>query len=313
MSADRPGDIGSKLRAARERRGMSLRQIADRTKIAVAVLEALERNDISRLPGGIFSRAFVRSYAQEVGLDPETTIQDFIVQFPQDSVTAGHPRAGQSEDVELFESDRRMASSALWILLVSIPLVGGVLYFTISDRGTGAAADRPAAPQATAPELPRRIKTPGESAPAPPAAADAANPSAARAVPPAGGVPAPPSPAAPAGSALPAPAAQSAAPPAPEAAPTGRVSDEALTITLAARSPVWVSATVDGRKSIGRLLQPGQQETVEVKREMVLTAGDAAAVKMMVNGAEARALGKTGEVITARVTPANFKEFLQTR
>ena len=57
----------------------------------MGALEALERNDISRLPGGIFSRAFVRSYASEVGLDPEATIQEFIAQFPQDSVTAGHP------------------------------------------------------------------------------------------------------------------------------------------------------------------------------------------------------------------------------
>jgi cytoskeleton protein RodZ len=302
MSADRPGDIGSKLRAARERKGVSLRQIADRTKIAVAVLEALERNDISRLPGGIFSRAFVRSYAQEVGLDPETTIQDFIGQFPQDSVTAGHPRAGQSEDVELFESDRRMASSALWILLVSIPLAGGVLYFTMSDRGTGTATSPPATATTPAPESPRGIKAPGESAPAPAVATEAST----APVPPAGA-------AAPAESSLATPASQGAAPLAPLAAPTGGVSDDSLTITLAARRPVWVSATVDGRKSIGRLLQPGQQETVEVKREMVLTAGDAAAVKMMLNGAEARALGKIGEVITARVTPSNFKEFLQTR
>jgi cytoskeleton protein RodZ len=306
MSADRPGDIGSKLRAARERRGVSLRQIADRTKIAVAVLEALERNDISRLPGGIFSRAFVRSYAQEVGLDPETTIQDFIGQFPQDSVTAGHPRAGQSEDVELFESDRRMASSALWILLVSIPLAGGVLYFTMSDRGTGAATSLPATARTAAPESPPRIKTPGESAPAP--TADKGAPTA-PAVPPAGA-------AAPAETSPPAPASPGTAPPAlpaPAPAPASAVSEDGLTITLTARRPVWVSATVDGRKSIGRLLQPGQHETVEVKREMVLTAGDASAVKMMLNGTEARALGKIGEVITARVTPANFKEFLQTR
>ena len=67
MSADRtPGDFGSRLRAARERRGITLRQIASSTKISVGVLEALERNDISRLPGGIFGRAFVRSYAVEV-------------------------------------------------------------------------------------------------------------------------------------------------------------------------------------------------------------------------------------------------------
>src|SRR6188474_410194 len=88
MSADRtPGDFGSRLRAARERRGITLRQIASSTKISVGVLDALERNDISRLPGGIFGRAFVRSYAVEVGLDPEATIQDFMAAFPNDSVT----------------------------------------------------------------------------------------------------------------------------------------------------------------------------------------------------------------------------------
>src|SRR5471032_277285 len=102
--ANRPaGDFGRKLREARERRGVSLRQIANATKIGMSALEALERNDISRLPGGIFSRAFVRSYAIEVGLDPEATIQEFIAQFPQDSVTAGHPALTQAEDHEAIE------------------------------------------------------------------------------------------------------------------------------------------------------------------------------------------------------------------
>src|SRR5476651_2466041 len=108
MATDRAtGDFGRNLRDARERRGITLRQIANATKIAVAVLEALERNDISRLPGGIFGRAFVRSYAVEVGLDPEETIQDFIAQFPNDSVTVGHPTTQQIEDNESLESDRR--------------------------------------------------------------------------------------------------------------------------------------------------------------------------------------------------------------
>src|SRR5712691_4344117 len=114
MSADRsPSNFGSKLREARERRGVTLRQIANATKIAVGVLDALERNDISRLPGGIFGRGFVRSYAIEVGLDPEATIQDFIAQFRDDSVTAGHPSSTQIEDNEAIESDRRMASTFL--------------------------------------------------------------------------------------------------------------------------------------------------------------------------------------------------------
>src|SRR5262249_54778671 len=88
---------------------------------------------------------------------------------------------------------------------------------------------------------------------------------------------------------------------------------DTLTVVLAARRPVWVSATVDGQKAMGRLLQTGEQETVEVRRELVITAGDAAAIRMTLNGGEARALGKTGEVVTAHLSLANFKEFLQTR
>src|SRR5436309_1479788 len=100
MAADRnPTTFGGRLRDASERRGVSLREIANATKISVGVLEALERNDISRLPGGIFGRAFVRSYAVEVGLDPERAIQEFIAQFPHDSVVAGHPTAERVDPV----------------------------------------------------------------------------------------------------------------------------------------------------------------------------------------------------------------------
>src|SRR5213078_1926097 len=120
MSADRiAGGLGGKLRDARERRGVSLRQIANATKISVGVLEALERNDIAKLPGGIFGRAFVRSYAIEVGLDPEATIQDFIAHFPNDSVIAGHPTSDQVEDHEAVESERRTAGTFLWLLVIS--------------------------------------------------------------------------------------------------------------------------------------------------------------------------------------------------
>src|SRR5215468_8994778 len=113
------GDFGSRMRQTREQRGVSLRQIAQTTKLSVSALEALERNDVSRLPGGIFSRAFVRSYAAEVGLDPESTIQEFMDQFPHDSVTAGHPGTVRIEDNEALESDRRMARTFLRLLAIS--------------------------------------------------------------------------------------------------------------------------------------------------------------------------------------------------
>ena len=82
---------------------------------------------------------------------------------------------------------------------------------------------------------------------------------------------------------------------------------------MSVKRPCWVSATVDGQKAIERLLQAGEEQTVEVRREMVLTAGDASAITMTLNGADAKPLGRAGEVVTARLNLTNFKDFLQTR
>jgi cytoskeleton protein RodZ len=276
MSAERSStDFGTKLREARERRGVSLRAIADATKISVAVLEALERNDVSRLPGGIFSRAFVRSYALEVGLDPETTIQEFVAQFPHDSVTAGHQTSAAQESASL-EHDRRVAKTFIQLLGVGVPILGAVLYFGIGMRRATRVPDPLPPVTTTTPE-----------AQAPPAATTQTPP------------PAPPVPA----TVAPVPAAKADPPP----------DDEGFTIGLLARRRCYVSATVDGRKVIEQLLSDGDQRTLEVKREMVLTVGDAAAITLTLNGAPARPLGKSGEVITVRVNLANFKDYLSTR
>jgi cytoskeleton protein RodZ len=299
MSPERTSSgFGERLRDARERRGISLRQIANATKISVSVLEALERNDISKLPGGIFGRAFVRSYAIEVGLDPEATIQDFIVHFPNDSVTAGHPASARSEDHVAVEGERQTARTFLWLIMISVPVAAGLLYF--------ASRQVPAEP----------LPPPPIAAPAtdPPAAPDSPPTAAAEQPGPAPGVGAPPPSAANAG----VPAATTAVPaatpaPAPTDAGAAATSGDQLTVTLTAKRPCWVSATVDGQKSIDRLLQTGERQTVTVRREMVLTAGDASLIAVQFNGADARALGKSGEVVTARFSPTNYKEYLQVR
>jgi len=91
-------------------------------------LEALERSDLSRLPGGIFTRAFIRAYAQEVGLDPDRTIQDFIAELPTDAATATtHPAV--VEDSEKLESDRKAVTTALRLVLFSAPIISLVTYY----------------------------------------------------------------------------------------------------------------------------------------------------------------------------------------
>ena len=137
------GDVGGMLRQARERRGLSLRQISNATKIAMITLEALERNDVKRLPGGIFTRSFVRAYALEVGLDPEVVIDAFMGQFPQDSVTAGHPATSQIEDHEAVDSDRRTATTFLRLVAIGIPVAAVVVYLgTLEHSKTSSTAPR---------------------------------------------------------------------------------------------------------------------------------------------------------------------------
>jgi cytoskeletal protein RodZ len=124
-------DFGARIRQAREQRGISLRQIAETTKISISVLEALERNDLSRLPGGIFSRGFVRSYAVEIGVDPEQAVRDFMAQFPQDSVTAGSPHVIVNE---LGPGTRRLDPRALFLLGTIVLGVAAILYWSLAAR-----------------------------------------------------------------------------------------------------------------------------------------------------------------------------------
>ena len=62
---------------------MSLDQIAAETKIPIELLEALEDNDLSRWPVGIYARAYIRQYASAVGLDTEETVNEFCRWFPE--------------------------------------------------------------------------------------------------------------------------------------------------------------------------------------------------------------------------------------
>ena len=116
-------EFGLLLKQARERRGISLRQIASATKISTGALEALERGDFSRLPGGIFSRAFVRAYAIEAGLDPEETVR----QYTELADAAAASSAREVAVAEITEDDRmfleRQRKAGVWLRVIAVSLV----------------------------------------------------------------------------------------------------------------------------------------------------------------------------------------------
>lgn len=91
-------------------------------------LEALERSDVSRLPGGIFTRAFIRAYAEEVGLDPDRTMHDFIAELPPDAATAT-AHSPVVEDGAQLESDRRAVTTGMRLALVSVPIIALVVFY----------------------------------------------------------------------------------------------------------------------------------------------------------------------------------------
>lgn len=76
-----PRQFGDKLRSQRERSRVSLEAIAHTTKIGLSILAGLERGDCSRWPGGIYARAYLRAYAQSIGLDPEELVAEFCEVF----------------------------------------------------------------------------------------------------------------------------------------------------------------------------------------------------------------------------------------
>ena len=84
-------NIGSHLLEARKRRGLTLRQIADSTKLSSSTLRYMERNAFDRLPGGIFTKGYLRAYAAEVGLDPEEMVDSYLTQFPEARLTEALP------------------------------------------------------------------------------------------------------------------------------------------------------------------------------------------------------------------------------
>jgi cytoskeletal protein RodZ len=77
-----PQTFGQKLRREREQKRLSLEQLAQRTKVSASQLRSMEAGDCSRWPGGIYSRGYIRAYAEAVGLDPEHTVTMFVECYP---------------------------------------------------------------------------------------------------------------------------------------------------------------------------------------------------------------------------------------
>jgi len=266
-------DFGGKLRQARERRGISLRQIAASTKISAAALEALERNDISKLPGGIFSRAFVRSYALEVGLDPDETVGEFLERFDQEPApTADANAAAVPEEERAFQERQRKAQRAAIAGALVLVLLIVALVVAYRARAARHRAEQEAA-QAAAPASDTQASTP------PPAAAGTVDPEPAS--------------------------------PAAKSAETAAVPAGQTRLDIQPTADCWVSVTADGRKLFARVVKAGEKQSVTIARDVTVEIGDAGAFAYTIDGKPGKPLGDKGQVKTLKLTPATASQFIR--
>jgi cytoskeletal protein RodZ len=121
--ADESIALGKLLRQSRERRGMSLEQIASETKIPLRHLQALERDDLSVVPEGLYRRAKIRAYARAVHLDQESLAK------LEHAMHAAEPPPVALEEPSLPTTAFRKS------VLVTLAAIGAALVLGLVTRG----------------------------------------------------------------------------------------------------------------------------------------------------------------------------------
>jgi cytoskeleton protein RodZ len=74
-------ELGSSLRETRVRRGLELAQVAAETRIRTRYLQALEEERFERLPGSVYAKGFLRTYADYLGLDSQLFLDEYDARF----------------------------------------------------------------------------------------------------------------------------------------------------------------------------------------------------------------------------------------
>jgi hypothetical protein len=125
------------LKAARERTGITLAEIASATKIPASLLDSLERCDLRHWPKGIFRRSFFRDYARAIGLSVADTCAEFVRLFPDDdrsvvTEAAAPLEADQPSDVRLVLDSAWQGPGGSFLPRVVAAVIDAAAVVTIS-------------------------------------------------------------------------------------------------------------------------------------------------------------------------------------
>ncbi len=113
--------LGEKLRQAREARGISISEVAEQTRISSLYIKSIEEDDYRTLPGGIFNKGFVKSYARHVGVDEQEALQDYVA-------LAGSQNIQRTEETKTYRpqvlTDDRASKSNLPTIVTAVVILG---------------------------------------------------------------------------------------------------------------------------------------------------------------------------------------------
>ncbi|HTH51539.1 MAG TPA: helix-turn-helix domain-containing protein [Pyrinomonadaceae bacterium] len=142
--------LGEKLRQAREDEGLTLADVAEQTRISSLYLEAIENDDYKILPGGIFNKGFIKSYAKFVGIDEQEALMDYQANLARtEGIAADSEPKVYRPEVLTDDNAGSMLPTILVAGVVLALMTVGILYLVSYLRSDGSATAANSAKPAT--------------------------------------------------------------------------------------------------------------------------------------------------------------------
>jgi transcriptional regulator with XRE-family HTH domain len=123
--------VGQELKRERELRGISLKEIADSTKINMRFLRALENDQMDFLPGEFFTKGIIRTYADYIGLESDKILDSYYETARMEEAGEGEEKETEAE-TETEAKNRKIIQSTAWIIFIFAVML--VIYLFFKDR-----------------------------------------------------------------------------------------------------------------------------------------------------------------------------------
>ncbi len=307
--------LGDYLKQARKKKGVSLEQIASRTKIQEHHLLALESEDFDNLPAKVFAKGFVRSYAKALDLDEDDALQRFL-DASRTFYDQPHPEEAERTHVQVtLEAPPRQGVNWSLVFGALVAIVALAIWYGFpKQQGTEVVLSDPEPSSISTEPIEEPIlqtvdplETPKENVeplqPVESSPTEAALP-----------VPEvvstqpivtptdtrisesePPEPSEP--SPLFIPSTPPTTPDSPSTSEDVSIIRETQTLEIEATELTWVVVKSDQQDPSEALLQPGQRVTWKADTQFLVTLGNAAGVMIRLNGKPQGPFGKPGQVV----------------